>query len=290
MKKSAKIPKVSVIVPIYNVEKYLAKCLNSLINQTLKEIEIICVNDGSTDNSLKILENFEKNDSRIKVVSQQNMGLSGARNTGLNIATGEYIGFVDSDDWVDLEFFEKLYNVAKENSADISCAGFKRRGKFLSTTRISYKKVKVYEDINDKILAIGIPEHNYIWNKIYLNDKWNFKFQDGRYFEDMAISIKILHALKKMVTVPNVYYNYRRTPNSIVFQKSKKLEEDYKWAEAELYSFAKEKEITLPAIKKFDDKKTYKFLGINILKIYYHGNFKKYRLFGFIPIFHSCVK
>lgn len=290
MEKSAEKPKVSVIVPIYNVEKYLKKCLTSLINQTLKEIEIICVNDGSTDNSAKILEHFAKNDFRIKVISQQNSGLSGARNTGLEIATGEYIGFVDSDDWVDLEFFEKLYITAKENSADISCAGFKRRGKIFSTIRKSFNEVKVYEDINDKVIVDKLPEHNYVWNKIYLRDKWNFKFQDGRYFEDMAILIKILYVSKRLVTVPDVYYNYRRTPNSIVTQKSKKLEDDYKWAENELYSFAKEKRIILPHIKKYDNKITYKFLGINILKIYFYGNIKKYRLFGFIPIFNSCVK
>lgn len=290
MKKSPKKPKVSVIVPIYNVEKYLAKCLNSLVNQTLKEIEIICVNDGSTDNSAKILEYFTKNDSRIKVISQQNLGISVARNAGLNIATGEYIGFVDSDDWVDLEFFEKLYNVAKENSADISCAGFKRRGKILSTIRKSYKEIKVYEDINDKVVVDKLPEHNYIWNKIYLRDKWIFKFQEGRYFEDMAILIKILYASKMLVTVPDIYYNYRRTPNSIVTQKSEKLEEDYKWAENELFSFAREKRITLPPIKKYDNKTTYKFLGINILKIYHYKEVKKYRLLGFIPIFNCSVK
>ena len=103
--------KVSVIVPVYNCEKYLKKCLDSLVNQTLKDIEIICVNDGSTDNSGRILEEYT--DSRIKIITKENGGLSSARNAGIAVAKGEYLGFVDSDDWVDLDFYEKLYNTAK---------------------------------------------------------------------------------------------------------------------------------------------------------------------------------
>lgn len=98
--------KISIIVPVYNTEKFLEKCLNSLINQTLKDIEIICINDGSTDKSLQILEKFANKDKRIQIINQTNSGLSVARNIGIKKAKGEYIGFVDSDDWVDLNFFE----------------------------------------------------------------------------------------------------------------------------------------------------------------------------------------
>lgn len=101
--------KISIIVPVYNTEKFLEKCLNSLINQTLKDIEIICINDGSTDKSLQILEKFANKDKRIQIINQTNSGLSVARNIGIKKAKGEYIGFVDSDDWVDLNFFEQLY-------------------------------------------------------------------------------------------------------------------------------------------------------------------------------------
>ena len=111
--------KVSIIVPVYNIEKYLAKCLDSLINQTLEDIEIICVNDGSTDNSAEILNEYAQKDCRIKIINQDNAGLSAARNTGINAANGEYIGYVDSDDWIDLNFYEKLYNAAKDTDADI---------------------------------------------------------------------------------------------------------------------------------------------------------------------------
>ena len=106
--------KVSIIVPVYNVEKYLKRCLDSITNQTLKELEIICINDGSTDNSLKILKQYAHKDKRISIINKQNEGLSVARNTGMEAASGEYIGFVDSDDWIDLDFYKKLYTTAKK--------------------------------------------------------------------------------------------------------------------------------------------------------------------------------
>ena len=102
--------------------------MDSLINQTLEDIEIICVNDGSTDNSAEILNEYAQKDCRIKIINQDNAGLSAARNTGINAANGEYIGYVDSDDWIDLNFYEKLYNAAKDTDADIVVAGIKRVG------------------------------------------------------------------------------------------------------------------------------------------------------------------
>ena len=120
------MPKISVIIPVYNVERFLKKCLESVINQTLSDLEIICINDGSTDKSLSILNSFAQKDNRIIVINQDNQGQSCARNAGLSIATGKYIGFVDSDDWIDLDFYEKLYNTAKKYNADIAAAGIKR--------------------------------------------------------------------------------------------------------------------------------------------------------------------
>ena len=111
--------KVSIVLPIYNVEKYLPKCLNSLINQTLKDIEIICVNDESMDNSLQILEMYAQNDDRIKIINQPNSGPGVARNNGIHVANGEYIAFCDPDDWIDENAYEYLYNTAKANKADV---------------------------------------------------------------------------------------------------------------------------------------------------------------------------
>ena len=100
---------LSIIIPVYNSEKYLEECLNSVLNQTLKDIEIICVNDGSTDNSLKILENIAAQDLRVRIINQENKGQGNARNAGLEAANGDYVGFVDSDDFISPDFYEKLY-------------------------------------------------------------------------------------------------------------------------------------------------------------------------------------
>lgn len=274
---------LSVIVPVYNVEQYLSKCLDSLINQTIEDIEIICVNDGSTDNSLEILTNYAQKDKRIKVLNQTNKGQSAARNLAISTAAGEYLGFVDSDDWVDLDFFEKLYNAAKKYDADIACAGFKRCGKIKKTVRKSFKEEKIYTDINDKLRLDKIPDHNYIWNKIYKREKWDFVFTEGRYFEDIAILIKILYKLKTLVTVPQTYYNYRKNPHSTVTLKTPKHKSDLKWAKNELNSFANEHEIILPSYKSFKTREIIRFFGITILKIYHYEDITKYKLLGFIP-------
>ena len=119
-------PKISVIVPIYNVEKYLEKCLGSIINQTYKNLEIICVNDGSTDNSLEILKKYSNQDSRIIIIDKKNGGLSSARNEGLKIATGEFIGFVDSDDYIESNTYEECILKFKEDiTIDMVCFSFK---------------------------------------------------------------------------------------------------------------------------------------------------------------------
>ena len=107
--------KVSIIVPVYNVEKYLRKCLDSLVNQTLKDIEIICINDGSTDDSLNILQEYAREHHNVVVIDQENQGVSIARNNGINKAQGDYIGFVDPDDWVEPDMFKILYEKAEEN-------------------------------------------------------------------------------------------------------------------------------------------------------------------------------
>ena len=113
------MPKVSVLVPVYNVERYLRECLDSIVNQTLKDIEIICINDGSTDSSLSILEEYAKNDSRIKIIDKSNSGYGISMNIGLDNATGDYVGIIESDDFADLGMFETLYNMAVENKVDL---------------------------------------------------------------------------------------------------------------------------------------------------------------------------
>lgn len=118
-------PKVSIIVPVYNVEKYLVRCMESLLNQTLKEIEIILVDDGSPDNCPQMCDEYARRDSRVKVIHKSNAGLGYARNSGLDVAVGEYIAFVDSDDYVDTSMYATLWNEARASNADVVFCNFK---------------------------------------------------------------------------------------------------------------------------------------------------------------------
>ena len=138
------MPKISVIVPVYNVEKYLRKCIESILNQTFREFELILVDDGSTDSSGKICDEYALKDSRIKVIHKENGGASSARNAGLDVAKGEYIGFVDSDDWIEMDMYGELYRLIKENNTDISVCGIN------NIKDIKYKN----ENLKEKIQII----------------------------------------------------------------------------------------------------------------------------------------
>lgn len=219
--------KLSIIVPVYNVAEYLERCLNSLINQTLNEIEIICVNDGSTDNSLCILEKFAGLDKRIKIINQKNKGLSGARNTGIKLVQGEYFGFLDSDDWVDLDYFEKLYKRAKNCDADISLGDFIRKGKFKHKIRLKLNKEEEFVGDNEKFYGSQFYHFPCVWNKIYKTSKFNdLRFIEGIFFEDGPYTIQALHRANKVVTCCNTYLYYFVNPNSIVKTLNKKKEQD----------------------------------------------------------------
>ena len=140
-------PLVSIIVPIYNVEPYLKKCIDSIINQTLTNIEIILVNDGSTDNCGKIIDEYAKKDNRIIALHKENGGQASARNMGLDIASGKYIGFVDSDDLIDKEMYKVLYDEAEKNIADLVICDFKKVNE-----NYKIKKDSVFQEKNIEIL------------------------------------------------------------------------------------------------------------------------------------------
>ena len=224
------MPKVSVIIPVYNVEKYLRQCLDSVVNQTLKDIEIICVNDGSTDNSLEILEEYASKDSRIKIITQENKGLAPARNTGIENTKGEYIFFLDSDDYLTkIEIIENLYQKALQTNADVIFSKSKvvTEGNDL---RISNKSQSM-----DNWLNVDIPEIlqitfdnfkkyiNYIpcvaWGKLYKSNFIklnNIKFIDNHsLFEDNGFWIKILACLPLIAELYEDSICYRLRADSI---------------------------------------------------------------------------
>ena len=221
--------KLSVIIPVYNVEEYLEECLNSVCNQTLTDIEIICVNDGSTDNSGDILQDFAKQDTRIQIINQENAGLSAARNTGLKYATGEYITFLDSDDWISLDYYETLYNSAKENDADIAV------GNVISWFHnakmgFGYASKFSFSDMKDVIVTHtdknNILQSCAVWNKIYKRELIfgnNLTFYHGKMVEDFPFTFLAVALAGKIVCCPFTFLYYRQRGTSIMQDPTKQV-------------------------------------------------------------------
>ena len=227
------IPKLSIIIPVYNVEKYLSECLDSVINQTLKEIEIICVDDCSPDNSLSILNEYAKKDSRIKIIQhEKNQGLGAARNTGVNAANGEYIWFIDSDDFITKESCQLLYETAKDNDVDILgfCAvnfvyennNFKKL--FTDNYYTDWPKNEVIKPSeNHDIIKKHFPVSAccYISKKDFIS---RFSFRSGVYFEDTDFTPIAFYNAEKLYNICYAPYFRRINPESITqtdFSKKK---------------------------------------------------------------------
>lgn len=205
-------PKISIVVPVYNVEPFLARCLDSLIAQTLKEIEILCVNDGSTDGSIRILNAYAENDPRIRVISQINKGLGGARNTGVKAAVGEYVLFVDSDDWIEPQSCELLYAAASCHKADMACGTILKTYPTRKPKWVEYYDAEnIYASPQARFDAMHCPPCFNVVQKLFRRelllqaDLW---FEEGIYYEDVEYIAHVLVAVDWMVTVPDAIYHY----------------------------------------------------------------------------------
>ena len=214
------MPKISVIVPVYNTEKYLKKCLDSILNQTYQDFEIIIVNDGSTDNSDKIINEYIDNYSeKIKYIKKENGGLSSARNSGIDVATGHYIAFVDSDDYIDNNLFEKLLPYIEKNVELIKFKLIKVDENYNEIEKVDgpiFEEIIGEEGFNLLVYKDILiePACIYMYNK-KLFDKNKFKFLEGAFHEDFGlIPIILLHA-KKMVSIDFYGYYYVQASNSI---------------------------------------------------------------------------
>lgn len=229
-----KKPIISVIVPVYNVENYLRQSLDSILNQTFSNTEIICVNDGTTDNSRQILEEYQKRDCRIKIIDKENGGLSSARNAGLKVAQGEFISFIDSDDWIDETMLEKLYKNITDLNSDISiCAvhQFDEQKQQIDDSNPYYtlgffdetfdNRAFSYRDTRKFIMDVCVMA----WNKLYrksLIDKCNAKFPDGKIFEDGPFFFSIFFKTDRVSIVREYLYYYRINRKGSIVQKAGK--------------------------------------------------------------------
>ncbi len=208
--------KVSVIVPVYNVEEYIDKCLDSLVHQTVKDMEIIVVNDGSPDNSEKIIKKYEKKYKNIKYVIKENGGLSDARNYGLKYATGDYIGFVDSDDYVANDMFEKMYDKITSDKTDIVVCEFNYV--YPNGNIIRSHSNLPYTDEVDKKYLISPPM---AWTRLYKKELLTKKqFMKGIYYEDLEMTPKLLKYTKKISFLDEGLYYYLVRNNSIMRQNT----------------------------------------------------------------------
>ena len=281
--------KISVIVPVFNAQNTIRRCLDSLINQTLSEIEVICVNDGSTDNSLKILQEYENKDARIKILNQDKLGVATARNNALSLAKGEFIGFLDSDDWITLNFYENLYKIAIQNNADIAVSNiFKYYSESKIEPLLNFNEVKLYEQTSEKLEIAQVPKYNYIWNKIYRRTKLlenNITFPISNMFEDAVFTLEAITLFEKMVTVPQGIYYYFENNNSLT-KSSKNLRKDFLISCKEVRAFIEKHNLSWKFLNLYPyyQKDSIKICGLPILIIKRNFVQDKLYLFGIIKI------
>lgn len=272
------------------MEKYLPKCLESLIKQTLKDIEIICINDGSMDNSLAILKEFASKDSRIKIIDNQHQGVAKTRNTGIEQSTGEYIGFVDSDDYIDIDFFEKLYNSATKSNSDIAIASILKHKNFFNIYNAKYTKEETAITIQDKIKLCEDKKHFffYAWNKIYHSGfikENNIKFSEGQIYEDVMFAIKALYYSNKIISVYGTKYHYIEHENSLTKYKDKTGEKEHDLIKAysELQEFCNSKNIEIPERLNYYTKENFGFI-LNLYKGKYQSKIQLFNIFTIATI------
>lgn len=235
--------KISVIVPFYNVENYANRCINSIVNQTYKNLEIILVDDGSKDSSGIICDEWKDKDSRITVIHKQNGGLSDARNEGIKYATGEYIAFIDSDDFIDKDMFEVLYNNIKETDSQISVCKYiqvedDEKFKFIkSKEKTMYSKREAIEELlSEKKIT------NHAWNKLYKKELFKtIRYPKGRNFEDIGTTYKLFSECDRIVYSPCECYAYIVRGNSITGNVSEKSLLDQVFLVKERYEYIDKK-------------------------------------------------
>lgn len=256
--------KISIIIPVYNVENYLKRCLDSVCNQTLKDIEIICVDDCSPDNSIKILREYAEKDSRVKIINfSENKGVSTARNTAINSAKGDYIGFIDSDDYINLDFYEKLYERAVKNNSDITkgadCELVYPDGTVFHT--------KQNEKIRENKIAFCYQFYTAIYKTVFLR-KHHLNFpEDCSNFEDPVFALQASYFANQVDIVEEAVYHYMRRDD---------CQSNKAWSKEQLLSYIK----YINYLTDFEEKQAFSNIEYNMFYSFILNsihNVKKYR-------------
>ena len=237
---------ISIVVPIYNVERYLNECVESLLNQTYQNIEIILVDDGSSDNCGKMCDDYANKDERIKVIHKENGGLSDARNYGIDVATGKYIVFVDSDDYVDAKYIEELYNAIQINNTKVSQCNLLKvndNGEVLKEVGYLDNQIKNAKDMIKDLYDGHAMDNIVVWNKMYAIELFdNLRYPVGKIHEDEYTTYKILYDTNEIAVINECLYNYRQNENSITGQmfNIKRLDKLEAWEERIIFFEEKE--------------------------------------------------
>ena len=224
---------ISIIIPVYNVEEYLDDCLSSVFHQTLKNIEVVIINDGSTDNSINIIKRYQNEYDNIILIEQENKGLSAARNVGIEHATGKYITFLDSDDFITEDFCKILYNKAEEYKCPLVIGGIELvypSGRTKPYTSYHCDESKVYNEIDTYQMLFNCNMGAQVIGKLYLREILilsSIRFEPGVYYEDIRFTYPILQVYHKIMFVNQLAYKYRMNANSIVHTSSLKKISDF---------------------------------------------------------------
>ncbi|MDR3126098.1 MAG: glycosyltransferase [Rickettsiales bacterium] len=258
--------KVSVIIPVYNVEKYLSQCLESVVGQTYKNLEVIIVDDGSTDGSTEICRAWAKRDRRIRVIRQENVGVASARNAGLDAATGEYVHFIDSDDCISLDYYERM--VRWIGGADMAASGFYNEK--VPAESISYPAPFALVSTEDKLCMTDVVCQAMVWRFLFRRDflvRCGLRFTDGMLIEDIMFSIPAAFFADRIIAVPGAVYFYRNNPSSILNDRNREKQECRR----------RDQEIVEKCLAHFMECNGICACGREVADV------TRFRLFGFIP-------
>jgi len=274
--------KISVIIPVYNTAPYLAQCLESVIFQTYENLEIIIIDDGSLDNSAEICEKYAAGDKRIKIIRQKNAGLSVVRNNGLAVATGEYVHFMDSDDFLDLDYYEKMSAAALHADADMVASGIKRINS--PHADIIVKANILLVSLQEKIRFLELPWYCYVWRYLFrlsFLEKNGLKFIPGMVFEDQPFIIDAMKQANRIALVPGIQYYYLNRDGSLLSsKKDEKKIADAQFARQYVKKFFIENAVKSAPKNEILERYKIPLLDITIFKKVSSEEYAKYYFLG----------